>query len=150
LLANQEWKIFELGSGGSTIFFSRRFKSVKSLDFSQEWSEKVKAALPKNSNVTLLYGEFDYLMNIVKSEPDEYYDIVLLDIGRHDKYRYALGEEVKQKIRIGGYLVVDNYDSKYMNRLCYGGFQVYTFDDLDWSSGGTRICIKRYNYAKRY
>jgi hypothetical protein len=143
LLANPEWNVLELGSGGSTIFFSRRFKSVKSLDFHPEWSSKVKAALPENSNVTLHVGEIEELSNIIKAEPDGYYDILLVDIGRHDRYRRALGQEAVSKLRIGGYLVVDNYRTPQMDAFDYTGFDKWDFDDLNWGGKGTRICIKR-------
>ena len=144
LILNSDFKVLELGSGGSTIFFSRRAKSVLSLDMNKDWSDAVKKALPQPTNVRLLYGTKEELTEVIKGQPDLYYDLVLLDIGGHDKIRYGMGEEVKRKIKMGGFLVVDNYDTKYMNRLNYTGFDVYTYDDIEWSGRGTRICIRRF------
>ena len=144
LLANPEWKVLELGSGGSTIFFSKRFGKVLSFETDKGWYDRVKNKLGEATNVDLRLLTVPEIEITINTHPDRYFDICLLDLGLHDKYRLRLSNLVMSKIKVGGYLVVDNYDSKYMNRINYTGYQVFTYDDMEWSGKGTRICKKLY------
>ena len=135
--------MLELGSGGSTIFFSRRCNSVKSYDPESVWVEKVKAALSKPSNVTFVCGDGSVLIETVKKEPNEYYDWLLVDISNSQRFRLKMIREATPKLKKGGFMIVDNYDKRFINRFDYTGWDVYTFDDFDYAGRGTRICIKQ-------
>lgn len=140
--ARPEHNILELGCGGSTIFWSKRCKSVRSYDVDSKWVEKVLTALPASHNVTFVCGNNEALINAIKDEPNEYYDWVLSDIGRTYEFRLAIQKEAVPKLKRGGYLIVDNYEEKSLMKFDYTGWDVYTFDDLDHHGRGTRICIK--------
>ena len=47
ILANNQ--VFEWGSGGSTLFLSKRFNSVSSIEHEPKWLEKVDAEIKKQS-----------------------------------------------------------------------------------------------------
>lgn len=140
-----EHNVLELGSGGSTIFFSKRCKSVKSYETSPTWEKKVKSVLPDPSNVFLICGDTETLIESVKNEPYGYYDWLIVDsasIGRRFKFRFRMMIESIPKLKTGGFMVVDNYGSDHLNTFDYSGWKVYTFDDFRYGGMGTRICIK--------
>lgn len=140
-----EHNILELGSGGSTIFFSRRCKSVRSYETNPLFEEEVKLALPNPSNVSLICGDAEKLTNAILKEPDGYYDWLIVDlapIGRSFRFRFKMMIESIPKLKVGGFMVVDNYDSNPLNTFDYSGWKVYTFDDFRYGGMGTRICIK--------
>ena len=142
---SKDFRIIEMGCGGSTIFFSRRAKSVKTYDYSLDWINKVKEGLGENSNVEFIHGDREEFYELVAQESDEFYDLALVDIGAdrsgvvgRDHYAKAL----VSKIRRGGYLVIDNYTKYYVNEFNFTGFNVFTFDDLNYDGRGTKIGIK--------
>lgn len=140
-----EHNVLELGSGGSTIFFSRRCKSVRSYETDPLFEEKVKLALSNPSNVSLICGDMKVLTGAIKKEPDGYYDWLIVDlapIGRRYKFRFKMMIESIPKLKTGGFMVVDNYDENYLNTFDYSGWKVYTFDDFRYGGMGTKICIK--------
>ena len=141
-----EFKVLEFGCGGSTVFFSKRCKSVKSIEYSQEWIDKVKAKIGEESNVTFQLIDKTTIIDRLKEEPDDYYDLILDDIGNDLswlKIRLAIANLVHQKLKKNGFLVIDNYMDRYVNRIRYDGFDIYTFDEFNYPGKGTRICIKQ-------
>ena len=138
-----EFKILEMGSGGSTIYFSKRCKTLLSLEHNKKWYEKVKKALPKPSNVELIYNSVRKLNDVIKQQEDGYFDIVFSDFGYSYEARMTLLKTSLIKLKRFGWLVVDNY------LLCdrdidLGAFDVYTFDMFQYSGRGTRIYKKLY------
>jgi hypothetical protein len=142
-----EHTVLEQGSGGSTIFFSRRCKKVKSYEANPEWADKVRNVLPQPSNVDLVCGNVDELLESVRKEPNEYYDWLLVDIGVSYDFRLNMMKEGIPKLKKCGYMIVDNYTEINFD---YSGWDVYTFDMITgkrWGRkhihlGGTKICIK--------
>jgi len=149
--ANIEHNVLELGSGGSTIFFSRRCKSVKSYESNPEWENKVRSAIPEPSNVTFVLGNEETLVEAIRKEPDEYYDWLIADIdsggvgdkGHGYEFRLKMMHESVSKLKSGGYMVVDNYEERHLMTFDYKGWDVYTFDDMGYHGRGTRICVKK-------
>lgn len=137
-----EHNVLELGSGGSTIFWSERCNSVRTYELDKGWMEKVKVKLPEPSNVTMICGEPKALVRNIRREPNEYYDWLLADTGPSYWFRFKLMIESIPKLKKGGFLVMDNYSKRFMNRFDYTGWDVYTFDDPQWVGKGTRICVK--------
>lgn len=141
-------KVLELGSGGSTIFFARRSALVKSYEHDANWASVVKGKLvsENRTNTDIVVGNIETLAGLVKKEPDEYYDWVLVDSGYfHRKgysYRLALMRESVPKLKSGGYMIVDNYDQRQLRAFDYTGWKVFTFDDMNYRGKGTLICIK--------
>lgn len=139
LCVKKEFNILELGCGGSTIFFSKRCNSVKSYEGSPEWAKKVKSALPEPSNVILVVGNEEKLVDAVRKEPDGYYDWLIADIGISYEFRLRMMQESVPKLKSGGFMIVDNYEFMPFD---YTGWNVYNFDDIGYHGRGTRIAIK--------
>lgn len=144
-LIKPEHNVLEFGCGGSTIFFSRRCKSVRSYDLSEEWIDKVRATLPEPSNVSFVIGDYedqDGLIECIRKEPDEYYDWILSDIGKSYELRLRIMNEVVSKLKNGMYMVVDNYESDPLPSFDYTGWDTYRFDIIGHHEKGTLIGIK--------
>ena len=92
------------------------------------------------------YGYYDQARNedqtlkAISNEPDNYYDLILVDSYPPDIKRISVANAVISKIKPGGYLVIDNYLKFGMENFKYPKSQIYTFDELHYSGLGTRIC----------
>jgi hypothetical protein len=80
--------VCEYGSGGSTLFFSRRVSSVFSIEDNSEWFKLVSARLEQKSidNVTLKLCPFDFKnpVGFEKSDylhaiPEDRFDVIVVD-----------------------------------------------------------------------
>lgn len=138
----KKWRVLEMGSGGSTLFFSKRVKEVVSVDTDPKWNKVVKEKLPKDSNVTLVCGAEAELKDYIEKLPDESFDMMLADSGTSYKTRYVLMMASLSKLKKGGWLIIDNYDNGWLRKFDYTGWEYYTFDMGHYSGKGTRVCKK--------
>jgi len=123
-----DWKVFEFGSGASTMFFGSRCREVNSIEHDISWAERVGAALRSEglSNCRLRYvppavglaragaydsafpgyeqSDFEKYVRSIDEQPDESLDLVLVD-GRS---REASLMHAVPKVRTGGMLILDN------------------------------------------
>lgn len=121
-------RVFEFGSGASTIFFARRCKEVHSIEHDIAWAEKVGTTVRSMglSNCRLRYippvpcaanhgtyssqfpgyvdCDFEDYVRSIDEHPDASLDLVLVD-GRS---RDASVMHAIRKVRPGGMLVLDN------------------------------------------
>jgi len=135
-------KVLELGCGGSTIFWSRRCAEVKSYDLDLNWVRKVRNSLPLPSNVQFIWAErAKKLIQLVQKEPDGYYNWLICDIGNCYSFRRRILQASVSKLHEKGFLVIDNYAKRYISLFDYSKWgKVYTFDEINYSGKGTRIC----------
>lgn len=125
---NPSMRVFEYGSGGSTVFLARRVKEVISVEHDPRWHAKVRAVLVEEqlTNCELLLQEparqlpddplhvsvrpeyanmsFETYVRKIDRYPDESFDLVLVD----GHARTACLLHAVPKVRVGGYLVLDN------------------------------------------
>jgi hypothetical protein len=120
-------RVFEYGTGGSTLFLSARAGRVVSVENDPEWFEVVRGALAGRTNVEVLlepgvpasepedaafasrserfsnltFG--DYVRTIDRF-PDGHFDLLLVD-GRARPAAFFRGQ---RKVRIGGTIVLDD------------------------------------------
>ncbi len=85
---NPEMKVFEWGSGGSTLFFARRVKYVNSVEDDPLWLDQLQSKLKQEgiNNVKISYCPFDFrnpknfpesaYLNALSSNE---YDIIIID-----------------------------------------------------------------------
>ncbi|NHE56246.1 class I SAM-dependent methyltransferase [Cyclobacterium plantarum] len=134
-ILNPYMNVFEYGSGGSTLFFSKKVKTVFSVEHNLEWFTILRSKLESKSigNVNLIlyepipvmkddyivyktrhekryfgYNFFDYVHSIDQFS-DGFFDIIMID-GRS---RIRCLNVVLNKLKIGGFLVFDNSDRSY-------------------------------------
>ena len=137
------FNVLETGSGGSTVFFSRLCATVKAFETDPEWYPLCMARMKDIPNITLVQTDVTWLVNFISAEPKQHYDLILIDhrdpsVKRTN--RLPAAEAALQKIKPGGWLVVDNYDGFGMHRFNWSRFDYRSYDDFRWSGRGTRIC----------
>ena len=136
----QEWlnrflksdmRVFEYGSGGSTIFIAKRVKSIVSIEHDKKWYQIVNAVLNKNAINNceyfliepdykdlksipsykifsqLLFKPFKQYIAQIDRYPDASFDLVSID----GKARNFCVRRAIRKVRKGGILLLD--DSNY-------------------------------------
>jgi hypothetical protein len=131
-------RIFEYGSGGSTLFWSEKGASCVSIEHDTAWYTKVRALLlhypqidyrcvaPVNtSNEAIadpadpdsyisslsMYQSFSFLEYVsqIDAFPDNYFDVVLID----GRARPSCIKHSANKVSINGILILDNSDREY-------------------------------------
>ena len=138
-IVTPELDVLEFGAGGSTIFFSRNCRAVKTLDLDPVWVKKVEDALPKPSNAILLCKNQEETIEFIKQEPPDTYDIILVDNGSY-MCRKLILDVVTPLLKVGGYLILDNYTQRFIRTFIPPkGWDTYTFDDIRYHGTGTKI-----------
>jgi protein-L-isoaspartate O-methyltransferase len=111
-------KVCEYGSGGSTLFFARRVKSVFSIEDNKSWYDLVSARLQEQGvqNVQLKLAPFDF-KNPVDFEHSEYlnaippepFDVIVVDGSEEwTQVRPTCFKHVQKQIKPGGIIIVDD------------------------------------------
>jgi hypothetical protein len=139
-------KVFEYGSGGSTIFLSERVGQVYSVEHDKDWHALVSKALAQRGITNCSYqlhepkpivGAFSAVDNsqVPRFIYDDYYPGTTVDeyVGASDAYpdhtfdlvlvdgrvRTACIEHAISKIRPGGYLMLDNSNNDDVAEIVY-------------------------------
>lgn len=135
-------RVFEWGSGSSTLFFARRAQSVVSVEHSPQWAERVRErlALQRLGNVTLHLkqpkpssrkdadpGEpahyvsssaeyaglaFNDYASAIDPFPPGAFDLVVVD----GRARPSCLHHALAKVNVGGYLLLDNAERPHYYR----------------------------------
>lgn len=143
-----DWKILELGSGGSTVFFARRVALVTSIETNPAWATKTHEAVlaGRHADVRMICAPFDVVGKHVQQEPDGEYDLLLVDHanpGARRVNRLPLALAALPKLKLGGWLVIDNYTEYGMLDFDFGPWNVWTFDDVKHTGKGTLMCRRK-------
>jgi len=131
-----DMNVFEYGSGKSTIYFSKKVKSVVSIEhnkiFYQIWKERIEKEGLKNINYVLIEPEkgvknselfsskfskefedlsFEKYVKYIEKFPDKYFDFILIDgRARCGCLKYAI-----KKLKDNGVIMLDNSErSRYL------------------------------------
>lgn len=110
--------VCEYGSGGSTVFFAKRTKSVVSIENDPKWLELVNSRLQKHElrNASILLHPFDFKnaagfehSSYLHALPAEQFDVIVVDgMEEWTKVRPICFEKAEAHIRPGGIIVVDD------------------------------------------
>jgi SAM-dependent methyltransferase len=113
-----EMEVFEYGSGGSTLFFSRRVRSVLSVEDNPAWYELVTTRLKEKSvtNAKLRLCPFDFKnpIGFEKSEylsalPEQKFDVLVIDGSEEwTQVRPICFQKAEAHVKPGGVIVVDD------------------------------------------
>lgn len=140
-IINKEMRVLEFGSGGSTLFWAKNCKSVKSYETNPKWFADVKQKTDILNNVELILST-EHLSFGLKTEPDNFYDVVLIDSDPKYASRLRLAKMSVPKIKVGGWLVIDNYLKWNLDDFDFSNWEVYSFDEFHYVGKGTRLCKK--------
>jgi len=125
-------RVFEYGSGGSTLWFADRCFRVVSVEHNAAWCERIQRLLrdARSTNVDLRLVKpsarydgsiatryvsddpewsgcsFEPYVSVIEEYPDDFFDLVLVD----GRARADCLEPGWTKLRVGGLLVLDDSD----------------------------------------
>lgn len=126
-------RVFEYGSGGSTLFLAARAGSLVSVEHDREWFEATRKALGegapnceyllrepvetadppadyRSSNATEYPGlSFQAYIQAIDDYPDGHFDLVVVD----GRARPACARRALPKVRPGGFLMLDDSDREH-------------------------------------
>ena len=97
-------KIFEYGSGNSTLYWEQRCRTLVSVEDDEKWYQKVSTQLHPEVRYRLFYGRDEYIRSI--HEEDEMFDVVAID----GCYRYECTAEAVKRITSNAMIILDNSD----------------------------------------
>jgi hypothetical protein len=112
-------RVFEFGSGGSTLWFVDHGAEITSLEHSSDWAALVQEACPgldlisvesDQTGTVRSVGEpserryFDAYLDVMSAQPDETFDLVAVD----GRCRCEAGIISMPKIKPGGMLLLDD------------------------------------------
>jgi predicted O-methyltransferase YrrM len=98
-LIQPDWEILEHGSGGSTLWFAERAKSVTAFEDDPDWQMIVRSKAPENVTV---YSAVDGVSLTFNN-----FDLCLID-GEPVRHRVRWIEDAVQLVKPGGWVVLDN------------------------------------------
>lgn len=127
---NTTQRMFEYGSGYSTLFYADRVQAVSSVEHDEGWQEHLSKKLPGNARV--LFREQDVDGDYCRSigEDGDKYDVVVID-GR-DRVN-CLKQCLPHLSEQGVVLLDDSQRSKYAEALTHAraqGFRQISFEGL--------------------
>lgn len=91
-------RIFEYGSGHSTLWYRSRGASVACVDSEKEWANLTRAFYTKNKE--------EYLEWIYKAPPVGKFDVVCID----GDFRDECFEHALRSLKPGGMIIIDNFE----------------------------------------
>jgi hypothetical protein len=134
-IVQPDWKVFEWGSGQSTVFFARRVAEMVSVEHHPDWVRTVKNLLsPESLEITYLFREAipdmgerdpddplcyrcgegdtadwkDYV-TAIETYPDSYFDLAFIDGGA----RLSCLWHAMPKVKPGGYILLDDSEREW-------------------------------------
>ncbi len=113
-----EMRVCEYGSGGSTVFFAKRVKTVFSIEDNPKWYELVSKRLKEREldNVRLVLRPFDFKnptgfehSAYLHAIPDERFDVIVIDGSEEwNQVRPICFGVAEGRVKRGGLIVVDD------------------------------------------
>jgi len=100
---SKEARVFEWGSGTSTVWYSRRCSEVHSVEDDQFWFERIKEKAPA---AYMYHLRGDAYVNKICEFPLRYFDLISID----GSQRLACFRVAQDRLKVGGTLLIDNTD----------------------------------------
>lgn len=107
-------KIFEYGSGNSTLWWSERAKLVHTVEHCSAWRVKLQPYLPAHSKIIFRNPDEGYESAVLTT--GESYDVIVLDGRNRDK---CLGHSLQVLSKRGIIVFDDSHWQKYQNTIQY-------------------------------
>lgn len=114
---NKDLTLFEYGLGYSTLYFSKRVKSVWSIEHHKGWYEDIKERMKDQKNVTIEWEDLDNGYEEAIKKIKDKFDIILID-GRK---RVKCAINAFDNLSDNGILILDDSNRDYYQ----GAFDFY-------------------------
>ncbi len=99
--------VFEFGCGNSTIWWSKRAKSVTSVEDSDQWYEQVRNRAGSNCHLNLVTDPEAYAAHVLDFDG---FDVIIVDGIFQNGGRLKCTECAIKALRPGGLIILDNSD----------------------------------------
>lgn len=103
----RECRVFEWGSGYSSLFWSPRVASLVSIDHDPEWHNFVAGENLANVDAHLV--DLEHYAEAM-GRVDGLFDVIVIDGYIHEKTRYHCAQHCVDYLAPGGFLLLDNSD----------------------------------------
>ena len=100
-------KVFEYGSGNSSIFWAHRAMQVTAVESDQQWYEHVSRVSPPNLSLILETEKDSYVSSIGRNK--ETFDVIVID----GQWRNACANVCVDHLVDHGMIIFDNTDRQY-------------------------------------
>jgi len=100
-------RVFEYGSGASTVWLAQRCGEIVTVEHDKPWLDKFQRQTKDHDNVSLLYRPIDNGPDAYVKAIDEFdgeFDVIVID-GRH---RSACLKQAESRLKHGGIVVFDD------------------------------------------
>ncbi len=122
-------RVFEFGSGNSSIYWAKRARSVTTVEDDPRWHEQVQARALLNQNLLLRRDRDGYVAAIAHDGIP--YDVIVID-GNH---RLECTKAAIPQLNPGGMIVLDNSDRD-TERACSAMLREAGFIQVDFCGFG--------------
>ena len=101
-------RVFEWGSGFSTLWWSGRCKQITSVESNLSWIPYIRTMLPEQ--VELLTPEFSAEAEVaaLAQHPTERFDVIVID--NNGPFRQHCAAAAPARLALGGMIILDNSD----------------------------------------
>ncbi|MDP3148677.1 MAG: FkbM family methyltransferase [Ignavibacteria bacterium] len=127
---NKTMKVFEYGSGFSTLFYTERTLNVTSVEHNAAWFEKIKSIVPKNSDIIFCEDDIDGLYSKAVKNKGEQYDLIIIDA--NDRVNCA--KQALSALTDRGVVILDDSDreeyKEAFDLMKQSGFREITFSGI--------------------
>lgn len=100
----KEQRVFEFGSGNSTVFFAEKCQSIHSIEHHQEWYQLGVSQKPENAELTFIELDKDGKYCRAAKDTEKTYDIVIID-GRD---RVNCCKQSVEALSLQGVIILDD------------------------------------------
>jgi cephalosporin hydroxylase/SAM-dependent methyltransferase len=104
---NKNFRIFEFGSGNSTLWFAEKAQQVISVESDSNWFTYIHNNKPSNVDLYLIENEIEYSSKILEY-PEKYFDIIVIDGINRNK----CSESCINRLKEDGLIIFDNTDDR--------------------------------------
>lgn len=101
-------RVFEYGSGASTLWWARRAARVDSVEADRGWYERTAARLPANGTVRHAPDVQSYVAEIRRAGVS--YHVIVVDGTNEERGRYRCAEAALDMLAPGGMIILDDAD----------------------------------------
>jgi predicted O-methyltransferase YrrM len=140
-----DWRVFEWGGGGSTLWFAQRVKHITTVENDYDWATKTSRELAQYGLSNALIVFEDNLARYADEITSEQLPLDLVAIDGRNRAKCIW--HARSKVKPGGYLVLDNSErAEYQDAmLLLDHWQRWDFDKTPQQGGyaGWRTTVWR-------
>lgn len=99
-------KVYEFGSGFSTLFYATRTHNITSVEHNLDWYKKMKSLAPSNAEIVFCAEDINGLYSKSIGMKNEVYDVIIVDAND----RINCTKQALSALSVKGVLVLDDSD----------------------------------------